>query len=86
MAIDLLESIKTGAENFMESNIHVVCSACEEALEQDWKGLTDDEIATIDESVDEQLLEDNFSINNYIHEFAGAIEQALKEKNYVSND
>ena len=86
MAIDLLESMKTGAENFMESNIHVVCSACEEALEKEWQGLTDDEIATIDQGVDEQLLEDDFSIRDYIHEFAGAIEQALKEKNSAGND
>jgi hypothetical protein len=34
MALDLLESMKTGAENFRESSICMVCSAIEEALEQ----------------------------------------------------
>jgi hypothetical protein len=53
---------------------------------REWKGLTNKEIAVIDEMVDQQLLEDDFSINDYIYEFAGAIEQALKEKNNVSND
>jgi hypothetical protein len=33
MAIDLLESMKTGAETFQQSSIHIVCSICEEALE-----------------------------------------------------
>jgi hypothetical protein len=51
-----------------------------------WQGLNDKEIAIIDEMVDQQLLEDDFSIKDYIYEFAGAVEQALKEKNYVSND
>lgn len=47
-----------------------------------WQGLTDEEIETIDESIDDQLLLDNFSITDYIHGFARAIEKALKEKNY----
>jgi len=51
-----------------------------------WQGLSAKEIAIIDEMVDQQLLEDDFSIKDYIYEFAGAVEQALKEKNYVSND
>ncbi len=34
MAINLLESLKTGKENFTQSNIHIVCSMCEEAIAQ----------------------------------------------------
>lgn len=34
MAIDLLESLKTGRENFQQSSIHIVCNECEKALEQ----------------------------------------------------
>ena len=34
MAIDLLETLKTGKENPTQSNIHIVCNICEEALEQ----------------------------------------------------
>lgn len=32
MAIELLESLKTGGENFQQSSIHIVCSICEKAL------------------------------------------------------
>jgi hypothetical protein len=46
-----------------------------------WQGLTDEEIETIDEQVDDKLLLDNFSITDYIHQFARAIEKTLKEKN-----
>jgi len=53
---------------------------------KEWQGLSAKEIAIIDEMVDQQLLEDDFSIRDYIHEFAGAIEQALKEKNSARND
>jgi hypothetical protein len=50
-----------------------------------WQGLTDDEIEKIDEIfVDTELLFSNFSGTDYIHGFARAIEQALKEKNTVS--
>jgi len=94
MAIEALEGL---CETFMLGDDWIGVGAydytvdainnCKEALAlPDWQGLTDDEIATIDQSVDEQLLEDNFSVNDYIHEFAGAIEQALKEKNYAGND
>ena len=34
MAIELLETLKTGKENPTQSNIHIVCNICEEALEQ----------------------------------------------------
>jgi hypothetical protein len=53
---------------------------------REWQGLTDKEIELIDEIVDTDLLFRNFSGADYIHEFAHAIEKALKEKNYVSND
>lgn len=33
-AIELMESMKTGAENFRESNLCIVCCMCEEALEE----------------------------------------------------
>lgn len=52
----------------------------------EWQGLSDEEIETIDEQVDAQLLAYNFCINDYVHEFAYAIEHALKEKNYAGND
>jgi uncharacterized protein YacL (UPF0231 family) len=39
MAIDLLESMKTGAETFQQSSIHIVCAACEEALAIDKESL-----------------------------------------------
>lgn len=47
-----------------------------------WNGLSDAEIDRLDEIVDDQLLLDNFSITDYIHAFARAIEQKLKEKNH----
>lgn len=47
-----------------------------------WQGLTDKEIDIIDGQVDDQLLLDNFSITDYIHQFARAIEKALKDKNH----
>jgi hypothetical protein len=34
LALNLLESMKTGAETFRESSLCTVCSAIEEALEQ----------------------------------------------------
>jgi len=40
MAIDLLESMKTGAETFQQSSIHIVCAACEEALATNKESLT----------------------------------------------
>lgn len=48
----------------------------------EWQSLTDAEIDRLDEIVDDQLLLDNFSITDYIHAFARAIEQKLKEKNH----
>lgn len=54
----------------------------EQALDQEWHSLTDAEIEKIDEIVDTQLLYCNFSITDYVHGFARAIEQALKEKNH----
>jgi hypothetical protein len=51
-----------------------------------WQSLTDEEIETIDEQVDAKLLAYNFCIDDYVHEFAYAIEHALKEKNYADND
>jgi hypothetical protein len=50
-----------------------------------WQNLTDEEIEKIDEIVDTELLFCNFSGTDYIHGFARAIEQALKEKNYENN-
>lgn len=38
MTINLLESLKTGAENFTQSNIHIACEACEEALARELLG------------------------------------------------
>ena len=44
MAINLLETLKNGKENFEQSNIHIVCDCCNLALNTKWQGLSDDEV------------------------------------------
>jgi hypothetical protein len=82
MAINLLETLKNGKENFEQSNIHIVCDCCNLALNTKWQGnkefvgLTDDEIDSVWFEV---VKENNFEgAGKY---FARAIQQALKDKN-----
>jgi hypothetical protein len=49
-----------------------------------WQGLTDDEIARIDAKMIKTLRGENLTVDDWIKEFAHAIEQALKEKNTCS--
>jgi hypothetical protein len=57
-------------------------------MQEEWQGLTDEEISALEiEYVDYELFDEGeygTECNVYVKEFARAIEQALKEKNTCS--
>jgi hypothetical protein len=97
MAIEVMELKNPQEADYFNKKCDEALNACKEALEQpqprlfldlsnshgnhpvnkEWQGLTDDEI-------NELVMDTNADIYGCsIDEFVSAIEQALKEKNYV---
>jgi hypothetical protein len=74
------------AGEITEFNDFQSCQYCEPLYthSHQWQGLTDDEIARIDAKMIKTLRGENLTVDDWIKEFAHAIEQALKDKNTCS--